>query len=205
MSSGYVRHPSEIVKMGDEIEVRIVKYDRRKRRIDLSMMGITPDEEEADEEGEVPQLTSMEMALQRARNPQGSGSAPRASRKVPREVEERGITFVPCLDLDPRSPQLLVLHLELDLTHFKLVDEPQRFVGREAGRLRRPMPLHPLFRPPAQLGVLVRNDFAFAHAADLSAPADRRTFAGTIEGLRDGLGRTRRALRLSRRRSRAAR
>ena len=40
MSTGYVRHPSELVTMGEEIEVRILKLDRRRKRIDLTLMGI---------------------------------------------------------------------------------------------------------------------------------------------------------------------
>ena len=65
MSSGYVRHPSELVKIGEEIEVRILKLDQRKQRIDLSMMGIEIEvEDDAEEE---PVTTAMEIALQRAR------------------------------------------------------------------------------------------------------------------------------------------
>jgi ribosomal protein S1 len=66
MSAGYIRHPSEILKVGEETEVRILRVDRRKRRIDLSLMGI--DEVDAiddSEEGE-PSQTAMEIALQRA-------------------------------------------------------------------------------------------------------------------------------------------
>ncbi len=69
MSSGYVRHPSEIAQLGEDIQVRILKLDRRKRRIDLTLMGIQ-DAIEADadeEEQEEPSQTAMEMALQRAR------------------------------------------------------------------------------------------------------------------------------------------
>jgi small subunit ribosomal protein S1 len=64
MATGYVRHPSELVNVGDELEVRILKIDRRKRRIDLSLMGT--EEEEIVEEPEEPQMTAMEIALQRA-------------------------------------------------------------------------------------------------------------------------------------------
>jgi ribosomal protein S1 len=32
MASGYVRHPSELVKINEEVQVRILKLDRRKRR-----------------------------------------------------------------------------------------------------------------------------------------------------------------------------
>ena len=66
MTSGYVGHPSELVKIGEEVEVRVLKLDRRKRRIDLSMMGIE-DKIEMDDEEEEPAQTAMEIALQRAR------------------------------------------------------------------------------------------------------------------------------------------
>jgi ribosomal protein S1 len=96
MSSGYVRHPSEIVQMGQEVEVRILKYDRRRRRIDLSMMGIAPEmaDPEDDEEGD-PLPTSMEIALQRAREqreePRGTlrRQASRPSKKISDELAER--------------------------------------------------------------------------------------------------------------------
>jgi small subunit ribosomal protein S1 len=65
MASGYVGHPSDIAKVGDEIEVRILKLDKRKKRIDLTLMGINVLEEDDDEEQE-PMLTTMEIALQRA-------------------------------------------------------------------------------------------------------------------------------------------
>jgi small subunit ribosomal protein S1 len=65
MAAGYVRHPSELVKVGDEIDVRILEIDRKKRRIDLTLMGA--DEIEEDEKDEdAPVLTAMEIALQRA-------------------------------------------------------------------------------------------------------------------------------------------
>ncbi|MBN1979315.1 MAG: 30S ribosomal protein S1 [Anaerolineae bacterium] len=63
MAAGYVQHPSEVVKVGDEIDVRILEIDRRKRRIDLTLMG-ADEVEEGDEEA--PMLTAMEIALQRA-------------------------------------------------------------------------------------------------------------------------------------------
>lgn len=64
MSTGYVRHPSELVQIGEQIEVRILKLNRRRRRIDLTMMGIT-DQIENDPE-EKPARTAMEFALERA-------------------------------------------------------------------------------------------------------------------------------------------
>ena len=69
MSSGYVRHPSELVALGDEVQVRVLNVDRRKRRIDLTMMGIQDVIEEVVEEEE-PAQTAMEIALQRAQTQQ---------------------------------------------------------------------------------------------------------------------------------------
>jgi small subunit ribosomal protein S1 len=86
MSSGYVRHPSELVKMGDEIDVRILSVDRRKRRIDLTM----PDYEEevSSEDPEEPAKTAMEIALERA---QGDEEKPRVHRSkgAPVDLSER--------------------------------------------------------------------------------------------------------------------
>ena len=65
MSSGYVRHPSDLVNIGDEVEVRILKLDRQRRRIDLTMMGLA-DAIDYEPEQE-PVMTSMEIALQRAK------------------------------------------------------------------------------------------------------------------------------------------
>lgn len=72
MSSGYIDHPSELVSVGDEIEVRVRQVDRQRRRIDLTRQGLeettveeAEPQEEAEEE-EVAQQTAMEAALERA-------------------------------------------------------------------------------------------------------------------------------------------
>jgi ribosomal protein S1 len=73
MSSGYVEHPSELVSVGDEIDVRILRADRRRQRIDLTRQGLEQEvvedpepEEVTDEEDATPQ-TAMEVAMERAR------------------------------------------------------------------------------------------------------------------------------------------
>jgi ribosomal protein S1 len=90
MATGYVRHPSEIAKVGDEIEVRILEIDKRKRRIDLSLMGINEmDEEDVEEE---PAMTAMEIALQRAQTqPQEPESDDEAKRSRPDLSEQEDI------------------------------------------------------------------------------------------------------------------
>ncbi len=65
MATGYVRNPSEVVKMGEQVDVRVLQLDRRRRRIDLTMIGVV-DEIEDDDETEEEPATTMEIALQRA-------------------------------------------------------------------------------------------------------------------------------------------
>jgi small subunit ribosomal protein S1 len=86
MSSGYVKHPSELVAIGEEVEVRIAKIDRRKKRIDLSMIGLAPVIE--DEEDQIPMQTSMEIALTRARD-EKRGSSGRRRKNRTRQIDER--------------------------------------------------------------------------------------------------------------------
>ncbi|MDY6877801.1 MAG: S1 RNA-binding domain-containing protein [Chloroflexota bacterium] len=68
MSTDYVRHPSEQVQIGEQVQVRILKLDRQRQRIDLTMMGIEEEvEAEEDVEEEEPAATAMEIALELAR------------------------------------------------------------------------------------------------------------------------------------------
>jgi ribosomal protein S1 len=87
MSSGYVRHPSEIVQVGDEIEVRILKLDRQKRRIDLTMAGVEAATTTDIEREEEPAKTTMEIALQQAG--QQHTHRQRREKRQPPELAER--------------------------------------------------------------------------------------------------------------------
>ncbi len=62
----YVRNPAEFVKLGESVEVKILKLDRRKRLIDLTMQ-LDSDDADANEEDEEPTLSAMEIAFQQAR------------------------------------------------------------------------------------------------------------------------------------------
>ncbi len=67
MSHAYIRHPSELVQEGDEIEAKVIEVNRRRRRIRLSMRALEPKPEEAQDEAEEERVPSpMEMALLRA-------------------------------------------------------------------------------------------------------------------------------------------
>jgi len=47
MSWGRVKHPSEVINVGDEIQVKILKYDTEKERVSLGLKQLTPDPWEA--------------------------------------------------------------------------------------------------------------------------------------------------------------
>jgi len=68
MAEGYVKSPSDIASVGQEVEVRVIKKSGRPRQIDLSMkkeqVELALVEEDADDEIEVP--TSMAQAFRRA-------------------------------------------------------------------------------------------------------------------------------------------
>lgn len=92
MSSGYVDHPSELVSLGDQIEVRVLQVDRQRQRIDLTRQGLEeevvpepePKEEPAEEEPaeeEPAAQTAMEVAMERAKADRGGEGEKRPARK----------------------------------------------------------------------------------------------------------------------------
>lgn len=99
LSHDYVKHPSEVVSVGDEVRVQVLGFSKKKRRIDLSMKalmdakesenGSVPEtyveayEEEEEELEEMP--TAMEIALRRA---MGDSFKPR-SRQRDRDRQRR--------------------------------------------------------------------------------------------------------------------
>lgn len=65
MADGYVQSPNDVVTVDQEVEVRVIKLNKRNRQIDLSMK--SPEEEIQqilEPEGEVP--SAMEIAFRRA-------------------------------------------------------------------------------------------------------------------------------------------
>ena len=104
LSFDYVKHPSEAVKLSEMIEVKIIGFNKRKRRIDLSRKALLESpraiikEEEIDvEEEEIALPTAMEIALRRAMSQTDSpdpSSSPSSSRRtrsgaeVTRETQE---------------------------------------------------------------------------------------------------------------------
>lgn len=82
LADGYVQSPDDVVSVGDEVEVRVIKLNKRNRQIDLSMR--TPEEEiqqamEPDED--VP--SAMELAFRRAqRQAEATGKSSGGNKKT---------------------------------------------------------------------------------------------------------------------------
>lgn len=72
-----VEEVTEIVKLNQEVEVKVLAVDARKKQIKLSIKALDVFEIEPDENEEVP-LTAMQIALQRA---QGGAAAPAGGRR----------------------------------------------------------------------------------------------------------------------------
>ncbi|MBS1253503.1 MAG: 30S ribosomal protein S1 [Anaerolineales bacterium] len=67
MAEGYVNKPSELVSVGEELEVQVKKVDRRRRRISLSMKGVGHSMSPPPSRDEVAdQPTAMELAMRQA-------------------------------------------------------------------------------------------------------------------------------------------
>ena len=89
LSHDYIKHPSEAVKVDDVIQVQVIGFNKRKRRIDLSRKALL-DSPEAfveeteleveDEEIDLP--TAMEIALRRAMSQSEPSKHPSAPQSV---------------------------------------------------------------------------------------------------------------------------
>jgi small subunit ribosomal protein S1 len=65
MVQGYVRDPADILTVGDEVQVKVLEIDRKKRRIALSMKDLAV-ESETEEKEEEALPTTMELAFRQA-------------------------------------------------------------------------------------------------------------------------------------------
>jgi len=68
MAHGFVKTPQEVVKEGDEVEVKILDVDRKKHQIRLSMKALLPEPEEKPRD-ETPRAERGERAERPARGP----------------------------------------------------------------------------------------------------------------------------------------
>jgi small subunit ribosomal protein S1 len=117
LAAGYVRAAGDVVKEGDEVEVKVLSVDPKKRQIRLSMKALQPEPEEVEkphkktrkdkhamsapqaeqpveepEEEEAPALTAMQMAWQSAQDrARAKGKSSRAKRAKPVSAEQEEI------------------------------------------------------------------------------------------------------------------
>jgi small subunit ribosomal protein S1 len=114
LARGYVKNASDVVKDGDEVEAMVLKVDRKKRQIRLSMKAIQPEiveevkpereskrgrknkksekEEEAQiEENLEPELTAMQMAWQSAQDRAKSRKGQKSKRIKSSTIEQEDI------------------------------------------------------------------------------------------------------------------
>jgi small subunit ribosomal protein S1 len=87
IGAGYIQHPSDLLKVGEEVEAKVLEIDPRKKQIKLSIKAVEQDVE-TEEEPEAPVLTPMEMAFRQAQSrgrkaqkhaPQRKGDSSRAT------------------------------------------------------------------------------------------------------------------------------
>jgi ribosomal protein S1 len=83
METGYVSRPSDVVKMNQEIEVRVIEINAKKRQIKLTMKPDMAEMHAAEEESASDEvvLTPMQLAFEAARQ-QGQPAAPVKSAKT---------------------------------------------------------------------------------------------------------------------------
>ncbi|MBN1679994.1 MAG: S1 RNA-binding domain-containing protein [Anaerolineae bacterium] len=86
LAKGYVGDPSEVVKVNDEVQVKVIGVNRRKKQIDLSVRALEEPEATVhvveEEDKEMP--TAMELALRQAMENSGMDMPRRASNKKKR-------------------------------------------------------------------------------------------------------------------------
>jgi ribosomal protein S1 len=89
ITTDYIQDPKEYVKVGDEVQVKVLKVDQKKRRIELSIKALEDhllaDEEDEDLE-EAP--TAMEVAWNQARAGRGKKRRQRQKRSRSRRDDD---------------------------------------------------------------------------------------------------------------------
>ena len=104
MAHGYVNHPSDVVQEGQEIQVEVLKINRRRGQIDLSMKNLLPEpepeaseeddiEEDVDllEEEEVEVISPFELAMLKAQEKKGKRKEKKRKKKNWYDDEEDDI------------------------------------------------------------------------------------------------------------------
>lgn len=91
LAKGYVGNPSEVVTVGDEIQVKVIGVNRRKKQIDLSVRALeeTAKVVEIEDEATEAMPTAMELALRQAMEDSGMAMPERHSNKKRNKKSKR--------------------------------------------------------------------------------------------------------------------
>jgi small subunit ribosomal protein S1 len=87
-----VEEVTEIVKMGQDVEAKVIGVDPRKRQIKLSIKALDVFEIEPDEQEEAP-LTAMQLALKKAQEDSQQGKKSRQKQKDDRSRQDQEDIF----------------------------------------------------------------------------------------------------------------
>lgn len=90
ITDDYLGQPSEIVTAGQEVEVKVLNVDRKKRQIDLSMKALEAAEPQPEEKDETP-ATAMEMALRQAMQGRAARQPGRSKKRSAAQAEREEI------------------------------------------------------------------------------------------------------------------
>jgi small subunit ribosomal protein S1 len=88
MATYRVEEVSEIAKVGQEVEVKVLGVDPRKKQIKLSMKALDVVEEEEPDEAEEASLTAMQLAFRRAQEGRAAAGKGKAKFKAVRREQE---------------------------------------------------------------------------------------------------------------------
>jgi len=81
MGSEFLNHPRDIFSVNDQVNVRVLDFDRKKRRIDFTLVTEETFAEADDEDQDAEVATAMELALRKALEDSGE---PMRSKRKPR-------------------------------------------------------------------------------------------------------------------------
>lgn len=88
LAEGYVKTPEDVVRLGDEVEARVIKLNRKKRQIDLSLKPQDTEIEIVEDEPQEEVPTAMAMAFRKAMEGQ-SGAVLRGSKSSNKRAAQK--------------------------------------------------------------------------------------------------------------------
>jgi len=92
ITSDYIQDPKEYVKVGEEVQVKVLKVDDRRRRIELSIKAVEDNLALAEDEDDLEEVpTAMEMAWRDAQSDQSAADAQARRKKASQKRKQDDI------------------------------------------------------------------------------------------------------------------